>query len=333
MTAITDTILQIDNLHAHFFAQEGVVKAVNGVSLSMKRGSTLAIVGESGAGKSSVGLSILNMLPYPGRIIEGQIYLEGTELTTLPREQLRQIRGRDIAMIFQDPVNGLNPLLPVGEQIEETLRTHLHLNKKDAKTRTLELLYQVGLPDPESVSKSYAFQLSGGMCQRVMIALATALQPKLLIADEPTSALDVTVQASILDELNQLKTRYGMSIILITHDMGVVARMADEVIIMYAGTMMERGSTPDVFHRALNPYTWALMGTLPRLDRDDRAPLPSIKGTPPDLINMPDQCPFLPRCNKATLECREQPAPPLTEMAHEHYVACYNPIAFWADDD
>lgn len=328
-----DNILTIDNLHAHFFAKEGVVKAVNGISFSLKRGSTLALVGESGAGKSSVGLSILDILPYPGRIVEGSIYLEDTNLLALPGEKLRQLRGKEIAMIFQDPVNGLNPLLPVGEQIEESLRTHLHLSKGEAKEQTLELLAQVGLPDPTSIAKSYAFQLSGGMCQRVMIALATALQPKVLIADEPTSALDVTVQASILDELNALKERFGMSIILITHDMGVVARMADEVAIMYAGTVMEYGPVKEVFNHALNPYTWALMGSLPRLDRGERGPLPSIRGAPPDLIDMPDQCPFLPRCNKATLDCREQPTPDLVEVSPGHYVACYNPIAFWPEDE
>lgn len=330
---MSDTILRVDDLHAYFFTNGGVVKAVNGITFAMRRGRTLAISGESGAGKTTVALAILNLLPYPGRIVGGRVYFDDTELTALSDGELRGLRGRDVSMIFQDPISGLNPVLPVGVQVAEIMTAHLHLSKGQARRRTLELLAQVGLPDPAGTAESYPFHLSGGMCQRVMIAIATALQPKLLIADEPTSALDVTVQASILHQLSRLKDQQGMSILLITHDLGVVAQMADDVAIMYAGSLMELASVEELFRRPLNPYTWALMASRPRLDRESRKPLPSIRGSPPDMTQLSEQCPFLARCNKATVECRTQPAPPLVEMDGGHYAACYNPIVHWAEGE
>jgi len=323
---VTESVLRVQDLQAHFFTPEGVVKAVNGVSLDLGRGSTLAILGESGAGKTTVALAILNLLPHPGRIVAGHVFLEGQEITALKGEDLRRVRGREIAMIFQDPVSGLNPVLPVGVQVEEMITTHLRVSRKEAKRRSLEVLAQMGLSDPEQVASSYPFHLSGGMCQRVMIAIATALNPKVLIADEPTSALDVTIQAAILRELEQLRRRHGTSILLITHDLGVVAQMAEQVAVMYAGSFVESGEAAEVFHRPRHPYTWALLSMRPRPDRDQRKPLPSIRGTQPNLAELPDECPFLPRCPKALSRCRQEPAPPLTRQAPGHAVACYNPV-------
>ena len=323
---MTEPVLRVEDLQAHFFAPEGVIKAVNGVSFALERGSTLAILGESGAGKTSVGLAILNLLPHPGRIVGGRVLLEGREITALKAEELRQVRGREIAMIFQDPVSGLNPLLPIGTQVEEIIASHLPLSRKETKRRSLELLSQMGLSDPEHMASRYPFHLSGGMCQRVMIAIATALNPKVLIADEPTSALDVTVQAAILQELTDLRRRYGTSVLLITHDIGVVAQMAEEVAVMYAGSIVESGKAADVFRQPRHPYTWALLAARPRPDRNHGKPLPSIPGTAPNLAGLPDECPFLPRCPKALSLCRREPAPPLRELSRGHMAACYNPV-------
>ncbi len=323
---MADVILRLQDLRVEFTAPEGTVKAANGVSLVLRRGMTLALTGESGAGKTSVGLAILNLLPHPGRIAGGQVYLEGTDLLSLPPEQMRRVRGRDIAMVFQDPATGLNPVLSVGEQVAEIITTHLSVSKREARRRSLEVLAEMGLPEPEEVAQRYPFQLSGGMAQRVMIAIATALRPKVLIADEPTSALDVTVQAAILDDLAQMRRRYGTSILLITHDLGVVAQMAQEVAIMYAGSVVEVSAVETLFHRTLHPYTWALLASRPRLDQAEHARLASIRGLPPDLAKLPGECPYLPRCPKATSVCRTEPAPPLEDMEPGHRVACYNPI-------
>jgi oligopeptide/dipeptide ABC transporter ATP-binding protein len=323
---VSEPVLQVEDLQAHFFTTEGVIKAVNGVSLALERGSTLAILGESGAGKTSVGLAILDLLPYPGRVVGGRVFLQGRELTALRTEDLRRVRGREIAMIFQDPVAGLNPVLPIGVQVQEIINSHLPLSRKEAKRRSLELLSQMGLSDPEQVASRYPFHLSGGMCQRVMIAIATALNPKVLIADEPTSALDVTVQAAILLELANLRNRYGTSILLITHDTGVVAQMAEQVAVMYAGRIVESAKAADIFREPRHPYTWGLLAARPRPDKDRGKPLPSIPGTPPNLAELPDECPFLPRCPKALSICRREPAPALKELSRGHMAACYNPV-------
>ena len=326
--SLDEALLRIEDLHAHFFTPEGVAKAVNGVSFTLGQGQTLAITGESGAGKTSVGLAILNLLPYPGRIVGGRIYFRERELTSLPKEEMRRVRGREIAMIFQDPISGLNPVLPVGTQVEEIISAHLDVPKKEARARSLEILAQVGLPDPGDVASRYPFHLSGGMAQRVMIAIATALNPQILIADEPTSALDVTVQAAILDDLRRLQERFGTSIILISHDLGVVAQMADTVAVMYAGYFVETTDAATLFKRPRHPYTWSLLNSRPRWDRDRRKPLPSIPGTPPNLTSLPEECPYVPRCHKALTTCRIEKAPPLTEVEPEHLAACYNPVYY-----
>ena len=323
---LDEPILRIEGLSAQFDTPEGAVKAVKDVSLSLRRGTTLALTGESGAGKTSVGLALLNLLPYPGRITAGRVYLNETDILTLPPEEVRQLRGRDIAMVFQDPATGLNPVLSVGTQVEEIITAHLPVSKREARDRSLEVLAQIGLPNPKEVARSYPFHLSGGMAQRVMLAIATALNPKVLIADEPTSALDVTVQAAILDDLRQLQQRFGTSILLITHDLGVVARMADEMAVMYAGSVVEFGDTRAVFKRPRHPYTWALLGSRPRWDQDQIRPLPAIRGAAPNLAALPEECPYLPRCPKATNVCRTEPAPTLTELEPDQSAACYNPI-------
>ncbi len=302
------------------------MKAVNNVSLSLREGGTLVITGESGAGKSTIALCILNLLPHAGRITNGNVFLHGRDLLSLTNEELRRVRGREIAMVFQDPATGLNPVLSVGQQVQEIITTHLDVPKREARRRTLEVLDQMGLPEPEQVSTRYPFQLSGGMAQRVMIAIATALNPKVLILDEPTSALDVTVQAAILEDLRRIQSRYGTSILLITHDLGVVAQMADSVAVMYAGSVVEYADAHTLFARPRHPYTWSLLASRPRWDREGDGRLPSIKGTPPSLIDLPDECPFLPRCPKTTNICRSEPIPPLAELERGHLAACYNPI-------
>jgi peptide/nickel transport system ATP-binding protein/oligopeptide transport system ATP-binding protein len=320
-----DPVLTITDLHCQFATKEGAVNAVNGVSLSLQQGKVLAVVGESGCGKTTLALAILRLLPFPGQISGEGIYFEGRDVLGMSEAELRNLRGRSISMIFQDPVGGLNPVLPVGKQVEEILVSHMDIPKRERRKRVLELLQQVGLAEPERVAAQFPFHLSGGMCQRVMIAMATALNPKIVIADEPTSALDVTVQAQILTELEGLRRRSGTSILLITHDLGVVAQMADDVAIMYAGSIVEIGSVETVFHSPRHPYTWALLSTLPRID-SKRSHLRAIPGSPPNLLNLAPECPFLPRCSKAITRCRQEPAPPLVELSPGQQAACYNPI-------
>ena len=323
---MAEPLLEARDLHTRFFSKEGVVTAVKGVSFTLEPGKILAIVGESGSGKSTLGLSLLRLVPFPGRIVSGDVFLRGRNLATLSDEELRRVRGREISMIFQDPISGLNPVLPIGKQVEEILTSHLDVPKKDRKQRTLELLRQVGLSDAERVANSYPFHLSGGMCQRVMIAMATALDPAVIIADEPTSSLDVTVQAQILSELNDLRRTRGTAILLITHDLGVVAQMADEVAVMYGGSFVEVGNVHQIYSRPRHPYTAALLSTLPRLDGRG-GPLQAIPGSPPDMAELPEECPFLPRCSKATSQCRTQPAPALLPVDESgQLAACYNPV-------
>ena len=319
-------ILRLEDLRAEFVTPDGIVKAVNGVSFSLQRGQTLVITGESGSGKSTIGLSILNLLPHPGRITSGRVMFNGRDILTLPPEEMRRVRGREIGIVFQDPSTGLNPVLSVGQQVEEVITNHLDVSRREARKRTLEVLAKMGLPEPGEVVKRYPFQLSGGMAQRVMIAIATALNPELLILDEPTSALDVTVQAAILDDLARLQKEHGTSIVLITHDLGVVAQMADEVAVMYAGYIAEYSDASTLFQAPRHPYTWSLLASRPRWDRVDEGRLAQIRGTPPSLIDLPDECPFLPRCPKATNVCRNEHAPTLEEVGAGHLAACYNPM-------
>ena len=328
---MSDALLRVRNLNTHFSTRDGVLKAVNGVDLTLKKEQVLGIVGESGSGKSVTALSIMRLVPFPGKIIEGAIYLEDRNIMEMDGDELRQMRGQDISMIFQDPTSGLNPVIPVGKQVSEIVAAHTRLPKKEIEQMTLDILRQVGLPDAQRVMDRYPFQLSGGMCQRVMIGIAMALNPKILIADEPTSALDMTIQAQILDQIRKLKDARGMSVMLITHDMGVIAQMADEVAVMYAGSVVEYGPVREIFRAPSHPYTYALLQALPRLDRSD-AVLRSIPGSPPNPLELQDECPFIPRCNKALTQCRISPRPRLEPVTETHSVACYNPVQLIADD-
>ncbi len=322
-----DTVLSVHNLSVRFKTKEQTTYAVDDLSFELQRGKVLALVGESGSGKTTAAMSILRLLPMEAEVLGGRVEFEGQDLLAVGEEQLRSMRGRRIAMIFQDPVAGLNPVIAIGQQVAEILTSHTGMHKKEAQKRAVGILHDVGLADPERVAKSYPFQLSGGMCQRVMIGIATALDPDVLIADEPTSALDVTVQAQILHQLNELRHRRGTTILLITHNFGVVAQMADEVAVMYAGRAAEFGDAFDVMKSPLHPYSHALLATLPRMDARREA-LHAIPGHAPELSAPSEHCPFLPRCNKVMNSCRQEPAPGLIPMegSHERSVACYNPI-------
>ncbi|MBV1770173.1 MAG: ABC transporter ATP-binding protein, partial [Candidatus Desulforudis sp.] len=289
-----NSVLEVSNLATCFTGSAGVVKAVNGVTFAVKAGQTLGVVGESGCGKSVMCLSLVGLIGPPGRIVSGEVWLNGQDLLQLSPKEIRRVRGREIALVFQDPMTSLNPILTVGTQLTETIVSHEEVSKAEARRRALELLARVGLPDPERLMRRYPFQLSGGMCQRVMIAMALSLQPKVLIADEPTTALDVTVQAQILAELKRLQKELGMAIVLITHDLGVVAAMADEVAVMYAGSIVEYGPTVEIFASPGHPYTRALLRSVPRLGGEEE--LAPIEGQPPTLLNPPGYCAFLPRC-------------------------------------
>ncbi|MBI3954388.1 MAG: ABC transporter ATP-binding protein [Chloroflexi bacterium] len=326
-------ILEVKALETHFRTRRGVIKAANNVSLALEPGHILGLVGESGAGKTVLALSILNLVPFPGKIVGGDVLFQGRSLLRLTARELRTIRGKEISMISQDPVRGLNPVMSIGPQVEETLTSHLRISKREARQRALALLRQMGLPDPERVAAAYPYQLSGGMCQRVMLAIAMALKPQVLIADEPTSALDVTIQAEILSEIRRLKEDCDAAVLFISHDLGVIAQMADEVAVMYAGSIVERAPTAELFRRPVHPYTWGLLRSLPRLDQQRQEQLPTIRGAPPSLLNLPDECPFLPRCHKAITRCRTSSNPLLHPVGARQEVACYNPVVYdWAPD-
>ena len=324
---MSEPILSVSDLTVRYRTKEGIVYAVQEASFQLERGKVLALVGESGSGKTTAGLSLLRLLPPEGEVVSGAAVFEGMNLFEAGDRELRTLRGRKVAMVFQDPVAGLNPVLSVGDQVAEILTNHLQIGKKDAKRKTTELLYDVGLADPERVAKSYPFQLSGGMCQRVMIAIATALDPALLIADEPTSSLDVTVQAQILRQLQLLREERGTAILLITHDFGVVAQMADDVAVLYAGRVVETGDAVEVMQRPLHPYSSGLLAARPRLDGTTDGPLPSIPGHLPELSEPAEHCPFIPRCTKVMNVCRNDPPPALKREGEDgHRVACYNPM-------
>ncbi len=305
--------------------QDGVVKAVDGVSFYVMPGETLGVVGESGSGKSMTGLSIMRLIPMPpGKIASGEVLLEGRDIIKMSDNDVRKIRGKEIAMIFQDPMTSLNPVLTIRRQLCEAIQLHLGMNKDQARARAVDLLKMVGIPNAEKRLDQYPHQFSGGMRQRVMIAMALSCNPKLIIADEPTTALDVTIQAQILDLMRTLQSERDTGVILITHSMGVVAGMADRVQVMYAGHIVETASTDEIFANPRHPYTVGLMKSIPRLDATNKEKLEPIRGMPPDLIDLPDMCPFVPRCNYAREKC-EQKNPPLLEVAPGHYSACW----FW----
>jgi oligopeptide/dipeptide ABC transporter ATP-binding protein len=322
-------LLEIRDLRTSFFTREGEVRAVDGVSLSVEKGRTLCLVGESGCGKSVTALSVMRLLPQPpARIVGGAVLFDGRDLTRLKEGELEDLRGRDMAMIFQDPMTSLNPTLTIGTQITETLRRHFDLSKGDARKRARELLEEVHIPNAAARLDDYPHRYSGGMRQRVMIAIAIACNPRLLIADEPTTALDVTVQAGILDLLEELRQQHDMAMILITHDMGVVAEAADDVAVMYAGQIVEQASVLDLFDRPEHPYTEALLGALPQIEgagvREGR--LTAIAGRPPGLVNPPETCRFAPRCPYADAGdgCTER-MPELRELRAGHWVRTCHP--------
>ena len=316
-------LLEIDNLKTYFFTEEGVVRAVNGVTWHLDEGETVALVGESGCGKSVTAMSILRLIPNPpGRIVEGTITFEGKDLLKMSDSELRSIRGNRIAMVFQEPMTSLNPVLTIGQQLREAIQLHLGLNDDDATTRAVELLELVGIPEADQRVKDYPHQFSGGMRQRVMIAMALINDPDLLIADEPTTALDVTTQAQILELMKRLQQEFDSAIIMITHNLGVVARYADRVNVMYAGEIVESGSAVDVFKNPRMPYTVGLMASVPRLDATERVRLTTIEGQPPLLVQEIHGCPFRPRCDWAIDKCATD-HPPLEEKEPGHFARCW----------
>jgi oligopeptide transport system ATP-binding protein len=320
---MVERLLVVDDLKMHFHTRDGIVKAVDGVSYTLDCGETLGVVGESGSGKSVHALTMMRLVPMPpGRIEGGDVKFKGRSLITMPEDEIRKIRGNDIAMIFQDPMTSLNPVFRVGRQLAEPLIVHKDMSKKEAWTRAVELLRLVGIPHPESRVKDYPHQFSGGMRQRVMIAMALACDPDILIADEPTTALDVTIQAQILELMQEIQQRTSSAIIMITHDLGVVADMADKVLVMYAGRAVEFGTCDQIFNDPRHPYTWGLMDSLPRHDITEKSELCPIKGQPPSLINVPPGCSFHPRCPYAESACRTA-EPPVLEIEPGHTSACH----------
>ncbi|MCT6925952.1 ABC transporter ATP-binding protein [Metasolibacillus sp.] len=321
-------VLEVKNLKTHFFTKEGVSKAVDGVSFYLNKGETIGVVGESGCGKSMTSLSILNLIPSPpGKIVNGEILLHGKNIVGLSQEELRKIRGKKISMIFQEPMTSLNPVLTVGEQIAETIRLHEKLPRKQAWDKAVEMLRIVGIPSPEKRAKQEPYQLSGGMRQRVMIAMALACSPDVLIADEPTTALDVTIQAQILEILKDLQQKMGMSIIFITHDLGVVSEMCDKVAVMYAGQVIEEGVTEQLFEEPLHPYTRGLIDSLPKL-YEEQDELQTIEGSVPSPYHYPEGCRYADRCPFARELCRAA-QPELIEMAEGRKVRCYQYSEKW----
>lgn len=324
-------LLEVDDLRTYFFTREGVVQAVDGVSFTLEQGRTLGVVGESGCGKTVTALSITGLVPMPpAQIVSGKIVFDGQELTTLPKRQLEDVRGKEVGMIFQDPMTSLNPTATIGSQITEGLRRHFSMPRKAARQRAIELLNEVRMPRPEARLDDYPHLFSGGMRQRVMIAIALSCNPKLLIADEPTTALDVTIQAQILDLIEELRREHGMAMIIITHDMGVVARIADEVAVMYAGQIVEKAPVGELFKSPEHPYTEALLAALPQTEGEDLRDvrLAAIPGRPPDLKNPPEACRFAERCPYVSDEdpCTLEP-PELREIRTGHFVRSAHPAS------
>ncbi len=320
-------ILEVKDLRTYFYTRDGVVRSVDGVSFSISEGETLAIVGESGCGKSVTSLSLLRLIPSPpGKIVSGSILFQGKDLLNLSDEEMRDIRGDKISMIFQEPMTSLNPVLTIGRQISEVLELHRHCTKDEARTRVLELLRLVNISEPERRIDEYPHQLSGGMRQRIMIAMALACDPEILIADEPTTALDVTIQAQILNLMRELRDRTRAAIILITHDLGVVAEMAQRVVVMYAGRKVEEASVFDLFASPMHPYTLGLLNSMPRLDDSSSKRLVEIPGMVPSMKSEIIGCAFAPRCSVATERCTQE-SPVLQDHGRGHSVACWNPIS------
>lgn len=316
-------ILEVKNLHTYFYTDSGVVKSVDGVDFELKEGSTLGIVGESGSGKSVTSLSIMGLLTgTTGKIAEGEILLEGKDIAHISEEEKRKLRGSQISMIFQEPMTSLNPVMKIGKQLTECILQHQDISKEEAWKKAEDMLRRTGVPRVEHMMKEYPFQLSGGQRQRVMIAMALVCRPKILIADEPTTALDVTIQAQILELMMELKDKLGMAIIMITHDLGVVASMCERIAVMYAGRIIEYGTTDDIFYHPKHEYTKGLIRSIPRLDTKEHERLVPIEGTPVDMLNPPAGCPFAPRCDAAMHICLRE-MPPVTTFGDVHYTQCW----------
>ena len=315
-------MLNITDLYLSFYTPAGEVRALNGVTFDVGTGEVVGVVGESGSGKSVTASVVTGLVQYPGRVKSGQVEFDGCDLLSVTDKEMRKIRGAQVAMIFQDPMTSLNPVFTIGNQLIETLRLHTDMDRKAAWDHAAHMLELVGIPNPELRMKQYPHELSGGMRQRVMIAMALSCQPKLLIADEPTTALDVTVQAQILDVMKNLRKETGVAVILITHDLGIIADICDKVIVMYAGMVVERGTTYDIFDHTAHPYTMGLLRCLPKLNSDTDDPLETIEGQPVDLLNMPEGCPFAPRC-KQTMKICLKSLPPEFEISYNHTSRCW----------
>ena len=319
---MSELLLDIKNERLSFFTPAGEVKALNNVSFSMKQGEVLGIVGESGSGKSVTAYSLMGLTAYPGKLIGGELRFNGHEVEKMTEKEFRKMRGEEISIIFQDPMTSLNPVYTIGNQIVEMVRLHTNKDKKEAYARAKELLELVGINEPERRLKQYPHELSGGMRQRVMIAIALACEPKLLIADEPTTALDVTIQAQILELMMELRKKLGMSIIMITHDLGVVASMCEKIAVMYAGKIVEYGTTDEIFYEPKHEYTKGLINSIPKLNQKEKERLVPIEGSPVDLLNPPAGCPFAPRCKSCMKICLRQ-MPPRTDLSDTHYTQCW----------
>ncbi len=319
---MSEYLVDIQHERLSFFTPAGEVKALNDVSIRLKEGEVLGIVGESGSGKSVTAYSLMGLTAYPGKLIGGDLNFNGHHINDMKEEDFREIRGNEVSIIFQDPMTSLNPVYTIGNQIEEVIKLHTDKTKDQIHERAKELLELVGINEPEKRLKQYPHELSGGMRQRVMIAIALACEPKLLIADEPTTALDVTIQAQILELMMELKDRLGMAIIMITHDLGIVASMCEKIAVMYAGRIIEYGTTDDIFYNPKHEYTKGLIRSIPRLDTKDHERLVPIEGTPVDMLNPPAGCPFAPRCDKCMKICLRE-MPPVTNITDVHYTQCW----------
>ena len=319
---MSEKILDIKEERLSFFTPAGEVKALNGVSFTMNQGDVLGVVGESGSGKSVTAYSVMGLTAYPGKLVGGKVWFNGHEIENMKEKDFRKIRGNEVSIIFQDPMTSLNPVYTIGNQIVEVILLHTKKTKQEAWARARELLELVGINEPDRRLKQYPHELSGGMRQRVMIAIALACEPKLLIADEPTTALDVTIQAQILELMNDLRHKLGMSIIMITHDLGVVAQMCEKIAVMYAGHIVEYGTTDEIFYNPQHEYTKGLINSIPKLNAEEKERLVPIEGQPVDLLNPPAGCPFAPRCKSCMKVCLNK-MPPRTELSDTHYTYCW----------
>jgi oligopeptide/dipeptide ABC transporter ATP-binding protein len=325
---MAERLLEVNDLKVSFATEDGIVQAVSGISFGLERGKVLGIVGESGSGKSVTAMTLMGLTRGVNARFEGEVLYKGTDLLKVSDAELQNYRGNELGMIFQDPMTSLNPVYRIGDQIVEGIQAHEKVDKRTARSRAIELLRQVGIPNPDARVENYPHEFSGGMRQRAMIAMALSCNPSILIADEPTTALDVTIQAQIVDLVSRLKDDFDSAVIFITHDLGVIAEIADEIIVMYAGRVVERGSKRDIFYDPQMPYTWGLLGSIPRLDRPKAERLHTIEGMPPSLINLPEGCKFRPRCPHAFEKCMQEPALENRVEAHGHFDRCWLDVEF-----